>query len=59
MAVDHTGTTRPRCVVLSDDDVAVIRRVGKGNQSQGIRELVRMYLDITEWQKEEGTNNEH
>jgi hydrogenase/urease accessory protein HupE len=36
---------------------AVIRRVGNGNQSQGIRELVRMYLDITEWQKED--RNEH
>lgn len=54
MAVDHTGTTRPRCVVLSDEDMAVIRRVGKGNQSQGIRELVRMYLE----QKKEGTKNE-
>lgn len=54
MPVDHTGTTRPRCVVLSDEDMAVIRRVGKGNQSRGIRELVRLYLDA----KKEGTKNE-
>ena len=44
MPVDHTGTTRPRCVVLSDEDMAVIRRVGKGNRSEGIRRLVRLYL---------------
>lgn len=44
MAVDHTGTTRPRCVILSDDDMAALRRIGKGNRSEGIRRLVRLYL---------------
>ncbi len=45
MPVDHTGTTRPRCVILDDSDVEVIRRVGDGNRSEGIRRLVRLYLE--------------
>ena len=49
---DHPRTIPPRCVTISDDDDAVIRRAGKGIRAEGIRELVRVYL---EWKKERKT----
>lgn len=42
---DHTRNVPTRCVTISDADDAVIRRAGKGIRAEGIRELVRVYLE--------------
>lgn len=42
---DHPRTIPPRCVTIADKDDKVIRRAGKGCRAEGIRELVRVYLE--------------
>lgn len=41
----HTRNIPNRCVTISDDDDAVIRRAGNGKRAAGIRELVRVYVE--------------
>lgn len=42
---DHPRTIPVRCVTISDEHDAVIRRAGNGCRAEGIRELVRVYLE--------------
>ena len=44
--IEHGDISRPRSVSLTDDELAELKAIGDGSQTQGVRNLMQWYRSL-------------